>query len=76
MSSNIFKLVNFSPVGFKQINYPTAYCLLCRGYLTEICDSCTKYNRDECHVLEKDGSYYHMHCYNIIARKNDKTKKK
>ena len=65
-----FKLVNFSPIGFKMINYPVQFCSLCRGYLTEVCNTCTENNCEKCDVIQADDSYYHVHCYKFVNDNN------
>ena len=66
MSTPIFKLINFSPVGFRQPNYPTSYCSLCRGYLSDICHTCNDNNIDTCLIIENDHSFYHKHCFDFM----------
>jgi len=67
-----FKLTNLSPIGFKVVNYPTQYCCLCRGYLTEVCNTCMERGSENCNIVKSDGSYYHQHC---LAFMNSDTKK-
>ena len=64
-----FKLINFTPIGFKVINYPVQYCSLCRGYLTDVCNTCSETNCEICDVIQADGSYYHVHCYKFVNQK-------
>ena len=68
--SRIFKLTNFSPIGFKQVNYPVPYCSLCRGYLTEVCGTCIEKGEEECAVTKNNDSYYHAHCYTLMGSSN------
>jgi len=70
MSSKIFTLTNFSPIGFKEINYPVQFCTLCRGRLVDVCSSCIERNNDICNVINTDGSYFHYHCYNLMNNDN------
>lgn len=72
-NSKIFKLTNFSPVGFKVMNYPVQFCPLCRGYLTEPCNMCMEKKNDNCPVINNDESFYHNHCYAFM---NSKSKSK
>lgn len=66
MSNNaIFKLVSFSPVGFKKINYPIQFCQLCKGSLTEVCGTCFENENDCCEVINVEDTYLHDHCYKI-----------
>lgn len=66
MSNKIFTLTNFSPIGFKQINYPVQYCTICRGCLVDVCSMCIEKGNEVCNVINTDGSFYHYHCYNLI----------
>lgn len=61
-----FKLLNFSPIGFKVENYPVQYCSLCRGYLTEICNTCVENKCENCDVIQANESYYHVHCHKLF----------
>lgn len=61
-----FKLINFSPIGFKYPNYPVKICLLCRGSLIEVCNRCSEKGEEKCNVMNLDNAYYHQHCYNFI----------
>ena len=73
--TQIFKLINFSPIGFKKPNYPVQYCSLCRGYLTDVCTSCIENHRENCVVVNYNDVYYHQHCYNFMNNpaSNNKT---
>jgi hypothetical protein len=71
MSDKIFTLTNFSPIGFKQVNYPVQYCAICRGCLVDVCSTCVEKKSEICNVINADGSFYHHHCYNFV----DKPKK-
>lgn len=64
--TKIFKMTNFSPVGFIVANYPTKFCSLCRGYLHNVCSTCMENKHRKCEVTEYNGSYYHRHCYELI----------
>jgi|WetSurMetagenome_2_1015567.scaffolds.fasta_scaffold1469291_1 hypothetical protein len=77
--TRIFKLTKLNPVGFKVDNYPVKICLLCRGYLTEVCNDCFEKKNEKCAVMripanpqietpdsQLTDSYYHAHCYNMI----------
>jgi len=68
-NKKIFKLTNFVPIGFKNINYPIDMCLLCRGPLTEVCHTCSEKNIENCPVEEHNKLYYHKHCHTLV--KND-----
>jgi hypothetical protein len=70
-SDKIFKLTNFSPIGFKVMNYPVQFCSLCRGYLTEPCSICMEKRNENCTVLDNDGSFYHNHCYIFMNSENN-----
>lgn len=65
-----FKLVKFSPIGFKVPNYPVQYCLLCRGYLTDVCSNCMETSNENCSIINKDGLYYHNHCFTFVNSNN------
>ncbi len=65
-NAKIFNLVNFSPIGFKEINYPTPFCTLCRGYLTEVCGDCMDRGFDKCTITNQDDAYYHTHCHALM----------
>ena len=70
----IFKLTNFSPVGFKNYNYPVQFCSLCRGYLSDVCSNCIEKGEDDCDVVKQNESYYHKHCYSLINNKDEANK--
>lgn len=84
VDTRIFKLKNFTPVGFKQPNYPVKICPLCRGNLTNVCTFCAEKNLEKCNVLCYDSSggtngvpgtngvYYHVHCYSFMVNSNKK----
>lgn len=72
-NENIFVLTNFSPIGFKKINYPVQYCPLCRGFLTDVCQQCVDRKSEKCNVINSDGAYYHHHCFTFL---NNQSKKK
>ncbi|BCS83408.1 hypothetical protein QLL95_gp0715 [Cotonvirus japonicus] len=63
-----FKLVSFTPVGYKVINYPTKYCVLCKGELVNPCSVCPSDSSD-CGITNKDEAYYHIHCQQNIKTK-------
>lgn len=65
-ASKIFELVDFSPIGFKTINYPVPYCSICRGYLVNVCSTCKETGQELCAVVNTDNTYYHNHCYQMI----------
>lgn len=69
-SKPIFRLTKFSPVGFKMINYPSKNCLLCRGTLNDVCDTCKERKSEKCNVVSEDDNYYHEHCYSMINEKS------
>lgn len=73
MSNKIFNLIDFSPIGFKKINYPVQYCCICRGYLTDVCSICMENKSDVCDVINTDNNYYHHHCF-AIQKQNKKNK--
>ena len=64
--ARVFKLVDFSPVGFKVMNYPVQFCSLCRGYLSDPCSNCIENNNDKCTVTNQNNSYYHTHCFTFM----------
>ena len=77
MSTNkIFTLTNFTPIGFKEVNYPVQFCYLCRGRLTDVCSLCIERDSDICNVINNDDSYYHFHCYSLIDTENKKSTSK
>lgn len=65
-NKHFFKIISFSPVGFKVPNYPCKYCPLCRGQLIEACALCLKEKKDECKVICENSIYYHLHCYKYV----------
>ncbi|XWV24624.1 hypothetical protein QJ856_gp1161 [Tupanvirus deep ocean] len=74
MSTNkIFTLTNFTPIGFKEVNYPVQFCSLCRGRLADVCSLCIERGSDTCNVINNEGSYYHFHCHSFINTENKKT---
>lgn len=73
--TRIFRLTSFSPIGFKQVNYPTQFCSLCRGYLNDVCSMCMEKGEDKCNVTNQNGSYYHSHCYTLMNTDIKKPKK-
>lgn len=60
--NRIFRMTNFSPIGFKSVNYPVPHCPLCRGFLKEPCNVCMEKKNDKCNVILKNGINYHEHC--------------
>lgn len=69
-NKNIFVLTNFSPIGFKKNNYPVQYCLLCRGFLSDICEKCVENKCEKCNIINSEGAYYHYHCFSHLNEKN------
>lgn len=68
-----FKLQSFSPVGYKTIVYPSKYCPLCRGELTEACSVCIEKNLEQCTVIKNaSGDFYHQHCLELVDKKPTK----
>ena len=76
IDERVFRMVNFSPVGLKMVNYPVQYCGLCRGYLTEPCSNCLEKGDDKCTVTNQEESYYHTHCYTFMNADNKKSSNK
>lgn len=76
MASKPFQIIDFNPMGFLQKNYPTPYCSICRGYLADVCENCTINHSIDCNVSEKDGSYCHNHCYDMMEKEKDEPKRK
>lgn len=75
--NRVFKLINFSPIGFITINFPVQFCSLCRGYLNEPCSICTEKNEVKCDVICQNDTYYHNHCYGLMnSGSKEKSKKK
>lgn len=72
MTDKIFKLIDFSPIGFKQINYPVQFCSLCRGKLVDVCGNCFENNITKCDVINTNDTYYHLHCYKMIETSEKK----
>ena len=66
INTGIFKLKNFSPIGFKIPNYPSQYCPLCRGYLIDVCNICIEKKCETCNVIDIKGTFYHDHCHKFI----------
>lgn len=73
--TKVFKLVKFSPIGFKAMNYPVQYCSICRGYLIEVCSICMEKGDDTCNIINSDGAYYHNHCFLLTKDKESRKKK-
>lgn len=73
-SNQIFTLVNLSPIGFKEPNYPVPFCSLCRGRLNDVCGQCLETKSSTCNVINTDGSYFHQHCHALV--RDDKPKAK
>ena len=71
--TRVFKMTNFSPIGFKADNYPVQYCSLCRGYLNEVCSTCMENGNESCAVGKFADTYYHNHCHSLM---NSDSKKK
>lgn len=67
MSNQIFRITQFNPVGFLQKVYPTPYCSICRGFLVDVCETCQESHLIDCQVIEKDKSFYHKHCFDMIS---------
>lgn len=59
-------MTNFSPIGFKSVNYPVPHCPICRGFLKEPCNTCMEKKNDKCKVILKDDINYHEHCYHFV----------
>ena len=57
--TDTFKLVSFTPIGFKKRVYPNTLCYLCRGILTNCCPMCD--NKD-CNIVKYNDTYCHQHC--------------
>lgn len=75
-SNNTFTLVDFSPMGFIEPNYPVKFCSLCRGELNEVCGKCIETNSEKCNVTNCDDSYFHRHCYDMVKEIDIKNKAK
>ena len=75
-NTKFFTLVNFSPIGFKEVNYPVQFCSLCRGRLVDVCSMCMEKGSETCNVINSDGSYYHFHCHSFMGAENKKQKAK
>jgi len=75
-NNKIFTLTNFSPIGFKEVNYPVQFCSLCRGRLVDVCSICIEKGSNVCNVINSDGSYYHFHCHSFMNDNNKKQKAK
>jgi len=74
--NRIFKLTNFSPVGFKIFNYPVKICNICRGYLTDSCSNCIETGQDKCDVVKQESCYYHNHCHDLVNSGGNKAPQK
>ncbi len=68
MNNKVFKIVSFSPIGFKKNNYPVPYCSYCRGYLDNVCYKCIEQKCEICKVANKNETYYHIHCANLASK--------
>ncbi len=66
--NKVFKLTKFCPIGFKLPNYPIDMCLLCRGKLTEICNTCQEKQCEVCPVVKKEEIDYHTHCLSFVNK--------
>lgn len=64
----MFKLTQFSPVGFEEKKYPNKFCSICRGLLNDVCSMCIEKKNDVCQVIFKDDTYYHGHCHEFINK--------
>lgn len=67
MENGVFKLVNFSPIGFKESGH---HCQMCHGLIDQLCVTCEVKHRTfgdclNCTSVCKDGVYYHVHCYKL-----------
>jgi len=67
IDTRVFKLTNFSPIGFKLMNYPVTNCSVCRGLLHDVCHTCEDLDREICPVTNQNELYYHTHCYTFIT---------
>ena len=76
VDTRIFKLNSLTPIGFKINNYPVKICLLCRGSLSEVCNSCMEKGLERCTVTNQNESYYHTHCHSFMNNANQKSKTK
>lgn len=65
-----FKLVKFSPVGFKVPKYPMTYCMICQSDLLDKCGTCLDNHVDNCSVINVKNGYYHTHCYEYVGEPN------
>lgn len=72
VDNRVFKLVNFTPIGFKNMNYPVQFCALCRGYLSEVCSNCMETGCEKCTVTKQNDSYYHTHCLALMNAEDKK----
>lgn len=70
-SEPIFKFIDFSPIGFKENNYPVQLCSICKGELNEICHFCLENGQKECVVTNNNNDYYHTHCYSALKEKEN-----
>lgn len=71
MENRIFKLIHFSPIGFKVPNYPLSYCPLCRGSLLEVCGLCLEEKCANCEIVSENDIHYHQHCYQLMKEKKN-----
>ena len=74
MTTPIFKLTGFTPVGYKVRNYALDMCMLCRGPLTEVCYVCQEKSVSTCHVITDNGVDYHSHCFSLLKANIDSKK--
>ncbi len=68
----MFKIVKFAPVGFKQGNQPVQDCVLCKGSLNKNCSKCeiAETKNVECSIVNENNLYYHDHCLKRLKQVN------
>lgn len=72
--TDIFELIQITPIGFKQIIYPHSNCIYCRGPLHDVCIECAKKNDKVCNIIHNEKNlYYHEHCCMPLITKSDPT---
>jgi hypothetical protein len=69
--NRIFKIKNFQPVGIKVRNFEIDICVICRGKLINVCNSCLEKEQQKCPIVNHDGVDYHHHCYNFMKKSNE-----
>ncbi|AGC02155.1 hypothetical protein H012_gp299 [Acanthamoeba polyphaga moumouvirus] len=65
----IFNISDFRPIGILTSKYPETYCVYCRDYLSEPCNTCQENNNFDCDVSITNGQCFHSHCQKEFSKK-------